>query len=250
VTHWRELRRLTMPQVADRPLLAAMRNAADLSDWYGFVVQTKRNPTELHRGVIDLKDGSGIASPLDWSDLDQEDADRKAAFINRARLTKPNAYGEVVPRTIGIKAAGEAQLYTRDTVWEIKAKRGGDSWMDKLRAMCETGTGWHITNACDLPEAALSSSISSSSPLGLVKNNCGSLLTAGEKEEIYQNSRRAYRAMRLNPHGKMNEALNERYPTWDSYENAVIDMMNHRAMSLDEWAAHQERTAIMLEGMR
>jgi hypothetical protein len=83
-----------------------------------------------------------------------------------------------------------------------------------------------------------------------VKNNCGSLLTAGEKEEIYQNSRRAYRAMRLNPHSKMNEALNERYPTWDSYENAVIDMMNHRAMSPDEWAAHQERTAIMLEGMR
>jgi hypothetical protein len=251
VTHWRELRRLTPPQVADRPLLAAMRNAADLSDWYGFVVHTQRNPTVLHTGIIDLKDGSGITTPLDWSDFNPEDADRQAAFEARAKLAKPNAYGEVVPRAIGIKAANEAQLYTRDTVWEIQAKRGGGSWLDKLRAMGENGTSWHITNACDLPESALSSSsIPSSSPLGLVENNCGNPLTADEKEEIYQHARRDYREMRLNPHSKMNKALNEKYPSWDSYENAVIDMMNHRAMSPDEWAAHQERTAIMLEGMQ
>ncbi|MBO0615392.1 replication endonuclease [Thiothrix fructosivorans] len=250
VTHWRELRRITPQQVADRPLLAALRNAADLSDWYGFVVHSHRNPTVLHTGVIDLKDGSGITTPLDWCDFNPEDTDRQAAFEARATLAKPNAYGEVVPRAIGIKAYSETPLYTRDTVWEIQAKRGGESWLDKLREMGEHGTSWHVANVIDsVTDAASFSSISSSSPLGLVKNNCGTPLLPDEKEEIYQQMRRDYRQMRLNPNSKLHKTMNEKFPTWDSYENAAIDMMQHREMSAEAWAAHQERVAIMLEGM-
>lgn len=251
VTHWRELRRITPQQVAERPLLAAMRNAADLSDWYGFVVHSRSTPTVLHTGVIDLKDGSGVTTPLDWVDFNPEDADRQAAFEARARLAKPNAYGEVVPRAIGIKAATESQLYTRDTVWEIQAKSNGTSWLDKLREMSEHGTSWHVTNVIDSVAGSFSSSsIPSSSSLGLVKNNCGTPLTPDEKEEIYQHMRREYRQMRLNPNSKTSQSMNEKYPTWDSYENAALDMLNHREMSSDEWAAHQERVAIMLEGMQ
>lgn len=253
VTHWRELRRITPQQVAERPLLAKLRNAADLSDWYGFIVSRQRHPTILHTGVIDLKDGSGTTAPLDWSELfagkgNMPDVDRQEAAKARAKIAKPNAYGEVVPRAIGIKAHTETPLYTRDTVWQIQSKRGGVSWLDKLREMSEHGTSWHIRNACDLPAETLApSSSSSSSPL--VKNNCGTPLTPDEKEEIYQQMRREYRQMRLNPHDKMYKSMNEKYPTWDSYENAGIDMMQHREMSADEWEMHQERVAIMLENM-
>ncbi|WML90852.1 hypothetical protein RCF98_00520 [Thiothrix lacustris] len=61
--------------------------------------------------------------------------------------------------------------------------------------------------------------------------------------------RRDYRQMRLNPNSKLHKTMNEKFPTWDSYENAAIDMMQHREMSADAWAAHQERVAIMLEGI-
>ncbi|QTR47759.1 replication endonuclease [Thiothrix litoralis] len=255
VTHWRELRRITPQQVAERPLLAAMRNAADLSDWYGFMVHSKRSPTVLHTGVIDLKDGSGITAPLDWLELcagkdNMPDMERQEAARERAKLAKPNAYGEVVPRAIGIKADAETPLYTRDTVWEIQAKRNSGSWLDKLREMGEHGTSWHISNAIDsASDAFSSSSIPSSSPLGLVENNCGTPLTPDEKEEVYQQMRREYRRSRLNPHNKIYKTLREKYPLWDSYENAAIDMVNHRAMSPDEWAAHQERVAVIVEDL-
>ncbi|OQX07480.1 MAG: hypothetical protein BWK73_27955 [Thiothrix lacustris] len=246
VTHWRELRRTSVSDVAERPLLAKFRTAADLSDWYGFMVNYRRTPTVLRTGVIDLKDGSGITNPLDWHDATEE------AFVQRVTLAKPNVYGEVVPRAIGIGVlAHEDPVYPRDTVWDFQRKAGQETWLDKLREMSQHSESWHATNATDLPDAVFSSS---SSPLpvgfadlGLVKNNCGSGLTLDEKEETYQQMRREYRRMRLNPHAKMYKSMNEKYPTWDSYESAGIDMMQHRAMSPDEWAAHQERVAIVLE---
>lgn len=223
VTVWRELRRLTEADVTDRPALAQLREAADKGNWKQYMELLPQLGSGLRKGIIDLKDGSGISNPLDWSPVGLPEPEAWAQrFYSRLSLAKTNQYGEVVPRVIGIQSGdGEAveQPVYRESVWEIRAKDGCETWLDKLRKLSEHAASWKLAGAAELHPA--SSSLSAEPTLGLVKNNYGTEPPPDLMEDWQEDIRRAswadFRRSRIEPHKEGHRFIRDKYPTWEKY---------------------------------